>query len=92
MSYSLKQLKLETAFAQIQKGNYQAAFPTIRQFAENGDVDCQYQLGFMYQTGAGLKQDNDLAAKWYTKAAEQGDVDCQVILAEWYDDNEQYTK
>ena len=39
MSYSLENLQLNTAFAHIEKGNYKAAAPIIRRFAEQGDVE-----------------------------------------------------
>ena len=84
MSYSLQNLKLNTAFAQIQKGNYKAAAPVIRQFAEQGDVDAQYQLAFMYEHGLGVKADYAAAAKWYQPAAELGNADAKVNIAGLY--------
>ena len=86
MSYSLKNLQLNTAFAHIEKGNYKAAAPIIRRFAEQGDVDAQYQLAFMYEQGLGVKTDFAAAAKWYHAAAEQGDAAAQMNIATLYED------
>ena len=40
--------------------------------AEQGEASAQYNLGFMYNNGEGVPQDDKTAVKWYTLAAEQG--------------------
>lgn len=50
---------------------YAAAANVIRA-AENGDMNAQAQLGWMYSTGRGVPQDYVKAAKWYYLAASQG--------------------
>ncbi|GHT95802.1 hypothetical protein FACS1894116_11880 [Betaproteobacteria bacterium] len=40
------------------------------------DVDCQKFLGREYYT----RDDFNMAAQWFSRAAEQGDVECQVFL------------
>lgn len=40
--------------------------------AEAGDGKIQQQLGSMYYTGSGAKQDHKKAAYWFSKAADQG--------------------
>ena len=40
--------------------------------AEQGDADAQFNLGYLYESGRGVSQDYNEAAKWYRKAAEQG--------------------
>ena len=39
MSFNPQRLQLDTAFAHIDKGNYEAAAPVLRRFAEQGDID-----------------------------------------------------
>ncbi len=41
-------------------------------------------LGTMYYEGLGVKQDNQTAIKWFTKAAKQGNVDAQLLLGAIY--------
>ena len=41
-------------------------------------------LGWCYQTGEGIPQDNEQAVKWYRKAAEQGNADAQNNLGVCY--------
>jgi TPR repeat protein len=62
------------------KGDYQAAYEEWLPLAELGDAEAQYNLGVMYDEGAGVDQDLVCAASWYRKAAEQGFVDAQTNL------------
>ena len=54
-------------------------------FAENGDANAQYQLGWMYYTGFVVEQDHKESVKWYRKSAEQGNGFAQFSLALIYD-------
>lgn len=62
------------------KGDYQAAYEEWLPLAELGDIEAQYNLGVLYDEGAGVPQDYVMAASWYRKAAEQGFVDAQTNL------------
>jgi TPR repeat protein len=66
------------------KGDYEAAYTEWLPLAELGDVEAQYNLGVMYDEGAGVKQDLTRAADWYRRAAEQGFVDAQTNLGKMY--------
>jgi len=66
------------------KGDYQAAYEEWLPLAELGDVEAQYNLGVMYDEGAGIIQDLVTAASWYHKAAEQGFMDAQTNLGMMY--------
>ena len=44
----------------------------IRQAAEQGHADAQYNLGLMYDRGDGVPENDAEAVKWYRMAAEQG--------------------
>lgn len=52
--------------------------------AEQGDVNAQANLGWMYDNGRGVVQDYKQAVVWYRKAAEQGDVGSQYRLGGMY--------
>jgi TPR repeat protein len=43
-----------------------------RMAAEQGNVDAQFVLGYLYYSGEGVEADTDEAIKWYRKAADQG--------------------
>ena len=56
----------------------------LRVKAEAGDADAQRHLGFMYDLGRGVLEDDKEAVKWYRKAAEQGNADPQFLLGVMY--------
>ena len=57
---------------------------SLRQRAEQGDADAQYNLGFVYQTGLGVPQDFVEAVRWYRLAADQGFAEAQANLGRAY--------
>ena len=79
------------AFAELSSPNLQ---PTVnkgltdllnlRKAAESGDSNSQFNLGYLYEVGRGLPQDDAEAAKWYRKAANNGFVPTQWNLGAAY--------
>lgn len=65
-------------------GNYEMAYQEWLPLAELGDAEAQYNLGVMYDEGAGRKQDPSAAAAWYHKAAKQGFLNAQSNLGQMY--------
>ena len=55
-----------------QAGNYKAALAEWRPLAHAGNARAQNFLGFMYDNGEGVLEDDLEAVKWYRLAAEQG--------------------
>ena len=74
----------QTGHAAYQSGDFATALQKWVPLAEQGQVDAQYNLGFMYFNGQGVPQDNETAIKWYTLSAEQGNVDAQYSLGGMY--------
>jgi len=66
------------------KGDYEAAYEEWLPLAKLGDAEAQYNIGVMYDEGAGRPQDLASAADWYRKAAEQGFMDAQTNLGMMY--------
>lgn len=52
----------------------------MKKYAAEGNSNAQYNLGVMYSNGRGVRQDDQQAVNWYTKAAEQGDAFAQSRL------------
>ena len=52
--------------------------------AEQGDALTQFNLGFMYDKGYGVAQDDAAALRWYRLAAEQNDAKAQNNLGAMY--------
>lgn len=56
------------------------ALPYLTATAEAGDVEAQWQLAHLYETGYGVSVDLEAAARWYEKAASRGDASAQYAL------------
>lgn len=52
----------------------------LKQNAEDGNMEAQYQLAICYQTGGGIEEDQESARIWFTRAAGQGHVEAGFIL------------
>src|SRR2546428_550692 len=57
----------------------------LRQEAEQGHVEAQFNLGLMYLDGQGIPQDFTQAAQWFRKVAEQGAAAAQFNLGGMYE-------
>jgi TPR repeat protein len=57
---------------------------SIQNNAELGDSDAQALLGWMYEKGYQVEQNDNLAFKWYQHAAKQGEVLAQNSVAIMY--------
>jgi TPR repeat protein len=69
--------------AAYERGDYNTALNHLQPLAEQGDAEAQHYLGWMYEYGAGVVQDDVTAVKCYTKAAEQGLAEAQRLAHEW---------
>ena len=70
----------EEGMAAYYAGNYAEAVSKFEKATEQGDAKAQYSLGWMYDEGHGVKQNDAEAVRWFTKGAEQGDTDAQQAL------------
>jgi len=63
-------------------------FDEMKALADQGDAVAQFNLGFMYESGNGVPENNAEAVEWYRKAAEQGISEAQYNLAHMYQNGE----
>ena len=56
----------------------------VRARAEQGDAAAQNNLGLMYETGAGVPQDDCEAVRWWRLATDQGNAEAQNNLGVMY--------
>ena len=81
MSILRKHSLLLTALLSLAVAEAQPQKPTLRERADRGDIDAQFNLAKMYEAGrSGLKQDYVEAERWHRRAAEQGDPYAQASL------------
>jgi TPR repeat protein len=59
-------------------------FQEYKTGAERGDAEAQFNLGFCYDDGRGVKKDYGEAVKWYRKAAEQNYAPAEFNLGYCY--------
>ncbi|MDR1385629.1 MAG: caspase family protein [Planctomycetaceae bacterium] len=59
-----------------------ASFQWYLMAAEQGNANAQYNVGFCYDVGSGIKADKVKAVTWYHKAASQGYEDARKRLQE----------
>ncbi|MEP0548961.1 MAG: tetratricopeptide repeat protein [Rhodothermales bacterium] len=68
----------------LEREDYVAAVPALREAAEAGHPEAQYNLGWALIEGAGTVADPVEANRWLRSAAEQGWVDAQFKLGYSY--------
>lgn len=56
----------------LENQQFDKAVPLLKQSAELGNAEAQYNLGHSYQSGIVVEKNQNIAIEWYLKAAEQG--------------------
>ena len=75
---------LQKGVAAYKKEDYGTAKREWKTLALKGNAKAQFYLGNMYYRGAGVEQDDKLAAKWFKLSAEQGLTRAQNNLGTMY--------
>lgn len=70
----------EQAMTSFDAQDYPSALVQFEALAQQGNVNAQSYLAFMYENGRGTPKNNKLMRYWYQKAAEQGDIYAQSYL------------
>lgn len=67
----------------IEMQQFDKAVPLLKQAAELGNAEAQYNFGYCYQAGVVVEQNQEKAVEWYLKSAEQGFNDAlyQLMMA-----------
>lgn len=78
------QTQFDAAYEAAQSGKYKKAIQIWQNLANKGDAKSQYALGWLYESGQGVKQNYKQAVIWYKKAALQGNEAAQQVLAGMY--------
>lgn len=56
----------------IEHQKFEEAFPILKQAAEMGNAEAQYNLGYCYRAGLGVEQNTEKGIEWFDKSAKQG--------------------
>ncbi len=65
-------------------GDAVALIAALRPLAESGDADAQLNMGILHDTGQGVPQDYQEAARWYAAASDQSHPTAQYNLGLLY--------
>lgn len=75
---------LDDAIDWMSKGDFAKAYCVMRPLAESGNAEAQYNIGWMYHNGYGLRIDNQQALNWWKKAYKQGYTDASFSIGMLY--------
>lgn len=75
---------LDDAVDAMRAGDFAEAYCIMRPLAEAGDADAQYNIGWMYLNGYGLRTNDILALQWWEKSSEQGNSDASLSIGMLY--------
>lgn len=75
---------LSEAVEAMRTGDFAEAYCLMRPLADAGDADAQYNIGWMYLNGYGLRINDSLALEWWKKASVQGNADASFSIAMLY--------
>ena len=75
---------LDDAVNAMRTGDFAEAYCIMRPLADAGDADAQYNIGWMYLNGYGLRVNDSLALEWWKKASEQGNADASFSIGMLY--------
>lgn len=75
---------LEEAVKAMRSGDFAVAYCIMHPLAEYGDPDAQYNIGWMYLNGYGLRVNDILALEWWQKASSQGHADARFSIGMLY--------
>lgn len=68
----------------MRAGNFAEAYCILKPYAESGDAEAQYNIGWMYLNGYGLAMNDSLALEWWQRASDQGYTDASFSIAMLY--------
>lgn len=88
MAIQAAQTAYQTGSEAYLRGDFAVALREWKPLAELGHADAQHNLGFMYDLGKGVPENNAEAVKWYSKAAEQDHPEAQWNLGVMFADGE----
>jgi len=75
---------IQQGVAAVRRGDFAEAYCLWRPLAEQGNAAAQFQLGWLYANGEGLRQNPASAADWWERAAHNGHADADLALAQAY--------
>jgi len=76
--------ELETGESALGRGHYGTAIRVLLPLANQGNIEAQTYMGYLYEKGLGVTQSYPEAISWYEKAGKQGSFRAQHSLGMFY--------
>lgn len=76
--------RIQQGLDAVAAGNYGEAYWAWRPLADRGVAEAQYQLGWLYANGNGLRVDLARGIAWWRKAAARGHLDAEFAIGMAY--------
>ena len=90
-AYKLNKEKIDNAILLMKKEKYKEVFPVLKELAEQGFAEAQYELADCYGFGTGVEEDREKYYEWaciaalgLRKMAKKGYVNAQNFLGQAY--------
>jgi len=80
----IRDASLEQAKEAFRAKDYKTAFSLFSVLANQGAIEAQYDLGWMYYKGLGIEKNIEQSLVWYKRAGEKGVLKAQLNLASIY--------
>jgi TPR repeat protein len=84
MAAPLEASDVSDAINAMRAGNFAEAYCVLKPYAESGDAEAQYNIGWMYLNGYGLMMNDSKALEWWKRASDQGYTDASFSIAMLY--------
>ena len=84
MAAPLEASDVSEAINAMRAGNFAEAYCVLKPYAESGDAEAQYNIGWMYLNGYGLMMNDSKALEWWQRASDQGYTDATFSIAMLY--------
>jgi len=84
MAAPLEASDVSDAINAMRAGNFAEAYCVLKPYAESGDSEAQYNIGWMYLNGYGLMMNDSKALEWWQRASDQGYTDASFSIAMLY--------
>ena len=75
---------VDDAIEAMRAGDFAEAYCVLKPYAEAGDPEAQYNIGWMYLNGYGLAMNDRRALDWWKRASDQGYTDASFSIAMLY--------
>ena len=76
---------LQDGYQALMEKEYETAYEVFNSLAKDNNKDAEYYLGYIYEKGLGIAQDNTKALEFFEKSAAQNHLEAQLKTVWFYE-------